>query len=212
MKKHYIYTILPFIIWIGCLITYNIIGSEVLHNWTLVKPFWLIPIAYLFFLIGIIWTIIFIISYLFKNNKIYNPFLFIKTKIKYIFIIILIIYLWLVSRSINEIPLFVWDTLRAMMFFYIILFLTDLQLKYVALVSIIICFWIEFSQFMHFELLDSIRNTSTWTLFLWKWFLYADLISYLVWVFLCYMINILMKTNTTKKYIKTQTTPSVYRK
>lgn len=56
MKK-IIYS-LPFILGICCFIAFNIIGSEVAPDGTLVEPFFLIPIAYLFFFIGIVSLII----------------------------------------------------------------------------------------------------------------------------------------------------------
>lgn len=56
MKKNII-TLIPFLITIGCLIAFNFIGSEVLPNGMLKEPFYLIPIAWLFLLIGIVGVI-----------------------------------------------------------------------------------------------------------------------------------------------------------
>ena len=61
MKK-YILNLIPFIITV---ISYNIIGSEVLPDGTLSESFYLIPIAWLFFLIGIVVNILLYI----KNKK-----------------------------------------------------------------------------------------------------------------------------------------------
>lgn len=52
MKKN-ILNIIPFLLAGGCIIAYNIIGSEVLSDGTLVEPFYLIPTAWLFFVIGL---------------------------------------------------------------------------------------------------------------------------------------------------------------
>lgn len=52
MKKN-ILNIIPFLLAAACIISYNIIGSEVLSDGTLVEPFYLIPIACLFFVIGL---------------------------------------------------------------------------------------------------------------------------------------------------------------
>lgn len=57
MKKH-ILNLIPFIIMIICIIAYNCIGSNVLEDGTLSEPFYLIPIAWTFFFIGIIGFII----------------------------------------------------------------------------------------------------------------------------------------------------------
>lgn len=51
-----------------CLVAYNIIGAEVLPDGTLVEPFALIPIAYIFFLIFII-SLIFNIIFSKKNRS-----------------------------------------------------------------------------------------------------------------------------------------------
>ncbi|WP_346887657.1 DUF3955 domain-containing protein [Clostridium sp. UBA1056] len=53
MKK-YLVSLISIFISIICIISYNIIGSEVLADGTLVEPFFLIPLGWLFFAIGII--------------------------------------------------------------------------------------------------------------------------------------------------------------
>lgn len=52
MKK-YLVSLISIFISIVCIISYNIIGSEVLADGTLVEPFFLIPFGWLFFAIGI---------------------------------------------------------------------------------------------------------------------------------------------------------------
>ena len=56
MKK-VIYS-LPFILGICCFIAFNMIGSKVEADGTLVEPFFLIPIGYIFFFIGILLLIV----------------------------------------------------------------------------------------------------------------------------------------------------------
>lgn len=53
MKKQYL-ALIPFILGTICAIAYNIIGSEVAPDGMLIEPFFLIPVSYLFFLIGIL--------------------------------------------------------------------------------------------------------------------------------------------------------------
>ena len=53
MKKKFL-VLIPFIIGIGCMIAYNIIGSEVAPDGRLVEPFYLIPMGFLFVAIGIV--------------------------------------------------------------------------------------------------------------------------------------------------------------
>ena len=67
MKKN-ILNLIPFIGTAVCTVAYNIIGSEVLADGTLVEPFYLIPIGWLLFFIGIIGIGI-RISFSFKNKK-----------------------------------------------------------------------------------------------------------------------------------------------
>ncbi len=64
MKKNLL-ILIPFILAVGCFIAYNIIGSEVAPDGTLIEPFFLIPMTYLFMLIGIIASIV---SF-FRNSK-----------------------------------------------------------------------------------------------------------------------------------------------
>ena len=70
MKK-YLVSLISIFISIVCIISYNIIGSEVLADGTLVEPFFLIPFGWLFFAIGIITGIsAFIISCTRKSREV----------------------------------------------------------------------------------------------------------------------------------------------
>lgn len=69
MKK-YLVSLISIFISIVYIITYDIIGSEVLADGTLVEPFFLIPLGWLFLIIGIISGIaVFIISSVRKSKK-----------------------------------------------------------------------------------------------------------------------------------------------
>ncbi|MDB8792033.1 DUF3955 domain-containing protein [Romboutsia sp. 1001216sp1] len=68
MKK-YILNLIPFIISIGCFESFNFIGSEVAPDGTLVEPFFLIPIGYLFLFIGIIGVLVRVGLNYFKRSK-----------------------------------------------------------------------------------------------------------------------------------------------
>lgn len=69
MKKNILYSI-PFLIAIGCLVIFNIIGSEVAADGTLIEPFFLIPIFWLFSFIGILALIFRFMLFLFKKKHI----------------------------------------------------------------------------------------------------------------------------------------------
>ncbi|SDP36078.1 DUF3955 domain-containing protein [Clostridium gasigenes] len=68
MKK-YLLALIPFIIGIGCMITYSIIGSEVAPDGTFVEAFFKMPIGYLFLAIGIIIGLVVSIMSLYRNTK-----------------------------------------------------------------------------------------------------------------------------------------------
>lgn len=69
MKKNILYSI-PFLIAIGCLVIFNIIGSEVAADGTLIEPFFLIPIFWLFSFIGILALIFRFMLFLFKKKHV----------------------------------------------------------------------------------------------------------------------------------------------
>jgi len=68
MKK-YILAVISIVLGIGCLITYNIIGSEVAPDGALREPFFLIPLGYLFVAIGIVIGIAVSAASLFRIRK-----------------------------------------------------------------------------------------------------------------------------------------------
>lgn len=68
MKK-YLLNLIPFIIAGTCFLAYNVIGSEVLADGTLSEPFFLIPIANLFVLIGLVWLIVNVVSLFTKKTN-----------------------------------------------------------------------------------------------------------------------------------------------
>lgn len=70
MKKKFL-LLIPFIIGIGCMVAFNIIGSEVAPDGTLLEPFYLIPMSFLFMAIGIILVLtVNIVSFFRKSKKI----------------------------------------------------------------------------------------------------------------------------------------------
>lgn len=70
MKK-YILSLISVIISFGCIVAYNIIGSKVAEDGTLIEPFFLIPMAWLFVAIAVLsGVVIFISTSLRKHNHI----------------------------------------------------------------------------------------------------------------------------------------------
>lgn len=68
MKK-YILSAIPFVIALICWILFNIIGSTVTPDGTLVEPFYLIGLGWLFAFVGIIAIIFCTITNIKKSNK-----------------------------------------------------------------------------------------------------------------------------------------------
>ncbi|MBH5317585.1 DUF3955 domain-containing protein [Paenibacillus sp. GSMTC-2017] len=71
MKKYVV--LLSFLIGIGCFVAFSIIGSEIAPDGTLIEPFFLIPIAYLFLFIGIILGVTFMIQNVINRIKKSRP-------------------------------------------------------------------------------------------------------------------------------------------
>ncbi|MBU5308535.1 DUF3955 domain-containing protein [Clostridioides mangenotii] len=69
MKKKYLFASTPIFLGVLCLIASTIIGSRVASDGTLIEPFFLIPLSYIFVLIGIVSLIFTAIITKFKRNK-----------------------------------------------------------------------------------------------------------------------------------------------
>jgi len=70
VMKKYLLALISFVLGICCLVTYNIIGSEVAADGTLIESFFLIPMSYLFMAIGIILGLsVSIVSFYRKTKK-----------------------------------------------------------------------------------------------------------------------------------------------
>lgn len=69
MKKKYLFASTPIFLGVLCLIASTIIGSRVAPDGTLIEPFFLIPLSYLFVLIGIVSLIFTAIVTTFKRNN-----------------------------------------------------------------------------------------------------------------------------------------------
>lgn len=68
MKK-YLLSIISFFISIVCILSYNVIGSSVAPDGTLIEPFYLIPMSWLFLIIGLASLIIVFVVFHLKNKK-----------------------------------------------------------------------------------------------------------------------------------------------
>ncbi|WP_248737594.1 DUF3955 domain-containing protein [Neobacillus rhizosphaerae] len=69
MKKKYLLASTPIFLGVICMISYFMIGSRVEPDGTLVEPFFLIPLSYLFVFSGIIALLFVAIISVFKKSK-----------------------------------------------------------------------------------------------------------------------------------------------
>lgn len=73
MKKC-LFSAVPFLLWIGCICAYNAIGAHIAPDGTLVEPFFLIPLGYLFFALGIIYSTVTAVKSLVRKPMHTKPF------------------------------------------------------------------------------------------------------------------------------------------
>lgn len=110
-----------------------------------------------------------------KNNRIF-----------YLALTLIIMCLGLLSRKIaNYIPdiidLFLGDALWALMIYFMLKFIfINLPMKKIAIIGILFCFAIEFSQLYHSTWIDNIRATTLGGLVLGYGFLWSDLAAYMI--------------------------------
>ena len=107
-----------------------------------------------------------------------------RNRILYLFFIICTVGIGLASRA-SFIPALIYpylgDMLYAIMVFWIIGFLFPrMSPKKVALISLLACFLIEFSQLYQAEWINEIRRTRLGGLILGFGFLWSDLVSYAI--------------------------------
>lgn len=63
MKKYFL-SLISIIIAVGCIVSYNVIGSKIAPDGTLIEPFFLIPMFWIFMVVGIIsGLVIFLVSH-----------------------------------------------------------------------------------------------------------------------------------------------------
>ena len=68
--KKYALNLIPFIISIGCAITFSMTETKFAPDGTLIEPFYLIPFTFLFFTIGIIGFIVRLVLSKIKSKKV----------------------------------------------------------------------------------------------------------------------------------------------
>ncbi|CAM3717966.1 DUF2809 domain-containing protein [Mucilaginibacter galii] len=102
-----------------------------------------------------------------------------KARLPYLIAVFVVIALGLLSRQIPAIPQWVGDVLWALMVYLLVrAILITSPLKQVALISLLFCFAIEFSQLYQAPWINSFRRTLPGRLILGQGFLWSDLLAY----------------------------------
>jgi len=113
-----------------------------------------------------------------------------KYRVTYFILIITTILVGLLSRHINDIPLFIGDILWGLMVYFIVRFLfINQSIKWVSIISLLFCYAIEFSQLYRAPWINNIRHTVIGGLVLGEIFVWGDLLCYIVGIGIGILIN-----------------------
>jgi hypothetical protein len=114
-----------------------------------------------------------------------------NSRIRYFILTLIIIALGITSRKINGVPTFLGDTLYAVMvYFGLRIFFVNFNIKKTAILSLLLCFGIEFLQLYDAQWMLEIRRTTFGHYVLGQGFLWSDLGYYSLGVLLAFMIDL----------------------
>lgn len=121
-----------------------------------------------------------------------------KSRITFFILIVVTIILGLLSRHLAIIPLFIGDILWATMVYFMVRFIfTTKPEKFVAIVSLLFCYAIEFSQLYKAPWINNLRHSLFGRLVLGDTFLWTDLVCYTVGVAIGILIDkIILRSNS----------------
>lgn len=105
-------------------------------------------------------------------------------------LIIIVIIAGLLSRKTTQIPAITGDALYAVMMFLMVKFLLiHTDDRKIGVISLSICFLIEFSQLYDAAWINQIRNNTFGALVLGRGFLWSDLLAYTVGTLVCVLLS-----------------------
>ncbi|MFH6957574.1 DUF2809 domain-containing protein [Flavobacterium aquidurense] len=114
--------------------------------------------------------------------KKYRPYYFI--------LLLLIIFMGIMSRKTDLIPLYIGDFLYAvMMYVFIRILLIEKNSIQIMITSLLICYAIEFSQLYQAIWINELRNTLAGRYTLGQGFLWSDILAYTLGISLTFMIE-----------------------
>lgn len=119
-----------------------------------------------------------------------------RVRLKYILWIIIVIIAGLASRKIAGVPPWIGDLLWALMVYLMVrVLLIKSSVKRIAIISLVFCFGIEFSQLYQAPWINQLRQTLLGRLVLGQGFLWGDLLAYVVGI----AIGVLFENRATAK-------------
>ncbi|KRD58395.1 hypothetical protein ASE40_18885 [Flavobacterium sp. Root935] len=102
-----------------------------------------------------------------------------KSRVYYFIIFLSIIFLGILSRKISFIPLWIGDFLYAVMIYFLVRIFLPLKKAFlIALLSLLICYSIEFLQLYQAECIVELRKTLFGRYVLGQGFLWSDILAY----------------------------------
>lgn len=116
-----------------------------------------------------------------------------KKRIRYMMLVFITIILGITSRKISFVPLYIGDTLYAVMMYFIIraIFIHG-SIKMVSALSLLSCYMIEFSQLYSAPWINAIRSNLLGRLVLGQGFLMSDIIAYTVGILIVVLCELLI--------------------
>lgn len=113
-----------------------------------------------------------------------------KSRIYYALIFLSIIFLGILSRKISFIPLYIGDFLYAVMIYFLIrIFLPFKKAILIFLLSLLICYTIEFLQLYQAEWIIELRKTLFGRYVLGQGFLWSDILAYTFGAFSAFILE-----------------------
>ncbi|MXO05545.1 DUF2809 domain-containing protein [Flavobacterium sp. HBTb2-11-1] len=113
-----------------------------------------------------------------------------KTRINYFLIFLSIIVFGILSRKIPFIPLWIGDFLYAVMIYFLVrIFFPSKKFWFVILLSLFICYCIEFLQLYQAKWIIDLRKTLLGRYVLGQGFLWSDLLAYTFGISLTFIIE-----------------------
>jgi hypothetical protein len=102
-----------------------------------------------------------------------------KSRVYYFFVFLFIIFLGILSRKVSFIPLWIGDFLYAAMIYILVrIFLPNKKASLIAVLSLLICYSIEFLQLYQGEWMIELRKTLFGRYVLGQGFLWSDILAY----------------------------------